>query len=150
MIIPNSKMVDSIVTNTFSPTPAMNVVITCGVSYESDLEHVEKVVLEISDDIIKEFEHTVTDSDPFFAFRAFGDSNVEFIVSITATSRAGSFIVGSELIKRIHKRFREEGIEINYPVTKLIPAHSNGAARHDLIEQAMIENQQASQGGQTG
>ncbi|MCH7800553.1 MAG: mechanosensitive ion channel family protein [Chloroflexi bacterium] len=150
VIIPNSKMVDSIVTNTFSPTPAMNVVITCGVSYESDLEHVEKVALEISDDIIKEFEHTVTDSDPFFAFRAFGDSNVEFIVSITATSRAGSFIVGSELIKRIHKRFREEGIEINYPVTKLIPAHSNGAARHDLLEQAMIENQQASQGGQTG
>jgi small-conductance mechanosensitive channel len=149
VIIPNSKMVDSIVTNTFSPTPAMNVVISCGVSYESDLENVEKVVLEISDDIVEEFEHTVTDSNPFFAFRTFGDSNIDFIVSITSTSRAGSFIVGSELIKRIHKRFREEGIEINYPVRKIIPAETNGTASHDLLEQAIVENQQASQGGQT-
>jgi small-conductance mechanosensitive channel len=150
VIIPNSKMVDSIVTNTFSPTPAMNVVITCGVSYESDLEHVEKVVLDISDDIVEEFEHTVTDSEPFFAFRSFGDSNIDFIVSITSTSRAGSFIVGSELIKRIHRRFREEGIEINYSVRKLISADTNGAANHDLLEQAIIENQQAGQGGQAG
>ncbi|MDP6455119.1 MAG: mechanosensitive ion channel family protein [SAR202 cluster bacterium] len=145
VIIPNSKMVDSIVTNTFSPTPAMNIVINCGVSYESDLEQVEKVVLEISNDIIEEFEHTVTDSEPFFGFRTFGDSNIDFFVSITATSRTGSFIVGSELIKRIHSRFKEEGIEINYPVRKLIPTESNGAANQDLLEQAIIENQQASQ-----
>ncbi len=145
VIIPNSKMVDTIVTNTFSPTPAMNVVITCGVSYESDLEQVESVVQRISDDIVEEFEFTVTGSEPFFAFRTFGDSNIDFIVSITCTSRAGSFVVGSELIKRIHKRFREEGIEINYPVRKLIAAESNGSGHDNLLEQAIIENEQSSQ-----
>mgnify|MGYP002528794031 CR=1 FL=1 len=72
------------------------------------------------------------------------------IVSITATSRAGSFIVGSELIKRIHKRFKEEGIEINYPVTKFIFAQSNGTAHQDILEQVMIGNQEANQGRQTG
>jgi small-conductance mechanosensitive channel len=42
VIIPNSKMADSIVTNYFSPTPAMNVIVTSGVSYDADLTHVGK------------------------------------------------------------------------------------------------------------
>ena len=37
VIIPNSRMAESIVTNYYSPTPAMNVVVTCGVSYEACL-----------------------------------------------------------------------------------------------------------------
>ena len=31
----------------------------------------------------------------------------------------------SELIKRLHKRFGEEGIEINYPVRKLVYPTAN-------------------------
>jgi hypothetical protein len=44
-----------------------------------------------------------------------------------------------------HKRFREEGIEINYPVRKLIAAESNGSGHDNLLEQAIIENEQSSQ-----
>ena len=133
-------MADTIVTNTFSPTPAMNVIITCGVSYESNLGQVEEVVLNISHDIIKEFEYTVTGTDPFFGFRSFGDSNIDFFISITCTSRVGSFIVGSELIKQIHKRFGEEGIEINYPVRKLISTENNDIPDNEILDQAITEN----------
>jgi len=34
--------------------------------------------------------------------------------------RNGTFILKSQLMKRIHSRFTAEGIEINYPVRKLI------------------------------
>ena len=32
----------------------------------------------------------------------------------------GTFKVKSEIMKRLHRRFREEGIEINYPMRNLI------------------------------
>ena len=127
VIIPNSKMVESIVTNYFSPSPSMNVVVNCGVSYESDLARVEEIVLEIANDVIRDVEQAVTGSEPFFGFSAFGDSNIDFYVFLLATDRTGTFIIASEVIKRIHRRFREEGIEINYPVRKLVPSSTNGA-----------------------
>ena len=47
-------MVDSIVTNYYSPSPAMNVIVNCGVSYEADLAHVERVVREVADVVVDE------------------------------------------------------------------------------------------------
>ena len=120
VIIPNSQMVNSIVTNYFSPTPAMNVVVTGGVSYESDLAHVEKVVLEVTGQVIAESQHSIKDVEPFFGFSEFGDSNIDFWIFFQATDRGASFSLKSEVIKRIHSRFNEEGIEINYPVRKLV------------------------------
>ncbi len=127
VIIPNSKMVESIVTNFFSPSPSMNVVVNCGVSYDSDLARVEEIVVEIATEVIKDVEQAVTDGEPFFGYSAFGDSNIDFFIFLQATDRTGTFIIASEVIKRIHERFRKEGIEINYPVRKLVPSSTNGA-----------------------
>ena len=128
VIIPNSKMVDSIVTNYYSPTPAMNVVVTCGVSYDADLAHVERVALEVAQQIVDESPHAIKDTDPFFGFSEFGDSNIDFWIFLQATDRFGTFILKSDLVKRIHARFNEEGIEINYPVRKLVYPTSDGRA----------------------
>lgn len=120
VIIPNSKMVDTIVTNYYSPTPAMNVIVDCGVSYDSDLKQVEEIVTEIAKDLVNSSPYAIADVDPFIGFSNFGDSNIDFFVFIQAKDRTESFILKSELIKRIHERFGEEKIEINYPVRKII------------------------------
>lgn len=120
VIIPNSRMAESIVTNYFSPTPAMNVIVTCGVSYESDLEQVENIALEEAEALVKESRHSIKDMDPFFGFSNFGDSNIDFFIFLQAVDRNGTFILKSQLMKRIHSRFTAEGIEINYPVRKLV------------------------------
>ena len=122
VIIPNSRMAESIVTNYFSPTPAMNVIVTCGVSYESDLEQVENIALEEAAALVKESTHSIKDMDPFFGFSNFGDSNIDFFIFLQAVDRNGTFILKSQLMKRIHSRFTAEGIEINYPVRKLVLA----------------------------
>ena len=127
VIIPNSKMVDSIVTNYYSPTPAMNVIVTCGVSYESDLAHVERIVLEVTNQVIQESDEVVKSTEPFIGFSEFGDSNIDFFVFLQAKDRIGSFLVKSQVIKRIHARFAEEGIDINYPVRRLVYPPGNGA-----------------------
>ena len=126
VIIPNSKMADSIVTNYFSPTPAMNVIVNCGVSYDSDLAHVERVVVEATKAVIDESDHAIRDVDPFFGFWEFGDSNIDFWLFFQAKDRNGTFVLKSEVIKRIHARFKDEGIEINYPVRKVVSPTSNG------------------------
>ena len=120
IIIPNSRMAESIVTNFFSPTPAMNVVVTCGVSYESNLHQVQEIALEEANALIEESEDAITETVPFFGFTNFGDSNIDFFIFLQAVDRGGTFKIKSELIKRIHTRFTEENIEINYPVRKLV------------------------------
>ena len=120
IIIPNSRMAESIVTNFFSPTPAMNVVVTCGVSYESNLHQVQEIALEEANALIEESEDAITETAPFFGFSNFGDSNIDFFIFLQAVDRGGTFKIKSELIKRIHTRFTDENIEINYPVRKLV------------------------------
>lgn len=135
VIIPNSRMVESIVTNYFSPTPAMNVVVTCGVSYDANLKDVERYALEEAQFVIDESDQAIKDVSPFFGFSNFGDSNIDFFVFLQAVDRSGTFKLKSELIKRIHERFNSEDIEINYPVRKLVfsdderPGRDNVTAR---------------------
>ena len=120
VIIPNSRMAESIVTNYFSPTPAMNVIVTCGVSYDANLEDVERFSLEEAEAVINDSDQAIKDVEPFFGFSNFGDSNIDFFVFLQAIDRTGTFTLKSELIKRIHERFNVEGIEINYPVRKIV------------------------------
>jgi small-conductance mechanosensitive channel len=125
VIIPNSKMADSIVTNFYSPTPAMNVIIQCGVSYEANLIMVEEYVLEEARNLIDNSVHANKNIAPFFSYSNFGDSNIDFIVFLQAKDRLGTFKIKSELIKKIHERFNKEGIDINYPVRKIMMGSDN-------------------------
>ena len=129
VIIPNSKMVDTILTNYYSPTPAMNVIVTCGVSYDSDLAHVERIAMGVATEVVKQSCHAIEDVEPVVRFSNFGDSNIDFFVFVQANDRTGSFVLKNEIIKRIHARFAEEGIEINYPVRKLVYPDDSGVSR---------------------
>ncbi|MDO8751165.1 MAG: mechanosensitive ion channel family protein [Dehalococcoidia bacterium] len=136
VLIPNNKLVDSIVTNYQSPTPALNVFISCGVSYQSDLNQVERTCLEVATQVIHDLPEAVVvkDYQPGIWFMAFGDSNINFSVVLRATNRVGSFQLTHEFIKRLHARFAQEGIEINYPVRKLVYATGDEAGgRKDAL-----------------
>ncbi|MCY3545230.1 MAG: mechanosensitive ion channel family protein [Chloroflexi bacterium] len=119
VIIPNSQMANSIVTNFYSPSPALDVLVYCGVSYDSDLALVERVTRDAAQELVDASEYAVK-GEPWFGFEEFGDSNISFWVFIRATDRIGSFFLTSDLVKVIHSRLTAEGIEINYPVRKLV------------------------------
>ncbi|MBH75342.1 MAG: hypothetical protein CL896_06100 [Dehalococcoidia bacterium] len=120
VIIPNSVLANTIVTNYQVPDPAINIVVKCGVSYESNLEQVERITLEVAQHVLETCPDSVTTMPPWFAFDEFGDSNIGFWILLQAKTRVGSFVVTNELIKQLHARFAKENIEINYPVRKLI------------------------------
>ncbi|HEU0022840.1 MAG TPA: mechanosensitive ion channel family protein [Dehalococcoidia bacterium] len=120
VIIPNSKLAESIITNYSAPTPVLTGSVECGVSYESKLEEVERISLEVARQVIAESPVGYKEFEPRVRFSSFGDSNINFRVVFQATDRVGSLEMQSLIIKRLHQRFTEEGIEINYPVRKLV------------------------------
>ena len=120
IMIPNSVLMDGVMTNYYSESREMAVRVECGISYDSDLERVETVCLEVANEVREDLEEAVDDFDSVVRFTAFGDSNIDFVVVMRAADRLASFVVKHELMKRLHARFRHEGIEINYPVRKLV------------------------------
>ena len=76
--------------------------------------------LEVTRSVIADNAEAVKSMEPWFGFDSFGDSNVNFWIFLQATDRVGSFVVSNDLIKRLHARFAAEGIEINYPVRKIV------------------------------
>ena len=119
VVVPNSKFAETIITNFQQPTNAVNVYFECGTSYDSDLYRVEEICLEVMDTIIDSHPMAIKEYGKYFAFDNFGDSNVNFWLFVQATDRLGSFVVQSDMMKLLHKRFQEEGIVINYPVRTL-------------------------------
>ena len=116
VIVPNSRFAETIITNFQGPVPAVNVYLTCGVSYDSDLLLVEQVCREIMDDLLESDSRAIKEYGNYFGFENFDDSNVGFYLFVQARDRLASFEVQSVLIQKVHQRFREEGIVINYPM----------------------------------
>lgn len=127
VVIPNSRLADTVITNYSDPTMEIGVIVSAGVSYNSNLAKVEEAAIAAANEIIHELPEAKKPFEPWFGFDEFGDSNINFWVWVEAIDRLGSFRVKSELIKRLHEKFSTLGIEINYPVRKLIfPTNNSG------------------------
>ena len=119
VVVPNARFAETIITNYQQPVPAVNVYVTCGVSYDSDLDLVEEVSREVMNDLVENDPNAIRSYGSWFAFDAFGESNVNFWLFLQSRDRLASFNLQSSLIKNLHRRFKEEDITINYPVRTL-------------------------------
>jgi small-conductance mechanosensitive channel len=120
VIIPNSKMAESVVTNFYSPETAINLIITSGVAYEENLENVESVVKATLKQLLNDSENVANNTEPRFGFSEFGDSNINFWIFMQAKDWPASFQLKSEIIKSVHSSFAKKGITINYPTRRII------------------------------
>jgi small-conductance mechanosensitive channel len=114
--VPNSLLASSIVKNFSMPRQALWVSIDVGVSYDSDLQHVERVTLEVARDVVGEVDGGVPGEEPVVRYHTFGDSSINFEVRIMVREFTSQPPVRHEFIKRLHRRFNEEGIEIPSPI----------------------------------
>ena len=142
VIVPNSKLADTILTNYFSPDSGMFIMLTGGVSYENDLAHVRRVVIDEIQKLVDESPYSVKDYKPWFGYEKFDESNVEFWIYYKAENLIGMFYLKSDGIERLHARFMKEGIKRNYPVRELMYPSPNG---HQLTGNPMdLQTQQQS------
>ncbi len=120
IVVPNAKLASSVVTNFHMPEIRMAVPVTVGVSYSSDLEKVERVTVEVAKAVMNEVEGGVPGYEPFLRFHTFGDSSINFTVYLQAQEYNDLYLVKHEFVKRLHKRYNEEGIEIPFPIRTIV------------------------------
>lgn len=116
VIIPNSRLADSIITNYSAPQQNMSVVVPVGVGYGSDLDKVEEITIDVAKHVLKKTTGADKEFDPFIRYNEFGDSNINFSVILRVNAFVDKYLVTHEFIKALKKRYDEEGIEIAWPV----------------------------------
>ncbi len=119
IIIPNSKLAGSTIINYALPENEMSILVQVGVDYSSDLEKVEKTTIDVARDVMKTVEGGVKDFEPFIRYHTFADSSVNFTVILRAQEFVSQYLLKHEFIKRLHKRYHQEGITIPFPIRTL-------------------------------
>ena len=112
MIVPNTKFIDSPVTNWTYGDPRVRFRIPVGVAYGSDLEKVRNALVEVA----RENSHVLPQPAPTVFLETFGESsiNLELVVwSKEMSYRPRRF--RSDLNFAIAQKLREAGIEIPWP-----------------------------------
>ncbi len=116
VIIPNSALAKSIVTNYYLPEKRMFVAIQVSVSYSSDPEKVEKILKEEAESCIGQVPGLLAEPEPSVRLiPGFGVSSLDFSLNCQVQEFTDQYLVQHELRKRILRRFAEEGIEIPFP-----------------------------------
>ncbi|MFD5268344.1 mechanosensitive ion channel family protein [Streptomyces sp. NPDC058335] len=145
VVIPNGQLAKSNMTNFMRPEQQLTILVQAGVAYDSDLEHVERVTCEVVTEVMTEITGAVPDHEPLVRFHTFGDSRIGFTVILGVGEFSDQFRIKHEFIKRLHRRYQDEGIRIPAPArtvalqqgTVVIPQQRTGddlappAALHD-------------------
>ncbi len=111
VIIPNSELISGTVTNLTLRNALGRITIPVGVSYGTDPEVVQKVLLECAAECKSVARHPA----PFVVFEDFGASSLDFSLRFFVSDVSSSLSSATEVRMSILKRFREHGIEIPFP-----------------------------------
>jgi small-conductance mechanosensitive channel len=112
VIVPNSEFTQKPVTNWTAEDRQIRFAIPVGVSYGSDPEKVQEILL----DVAAGHPDVLPDPKSDVIFRKFGDSSLDFELRVWTTRQVQTpQILKSELYFRIFRAFRENGVEIPFP-----------------------------------
>jgi MscS family membrane protein len=125
--IPNSIIANSKITNESAPVPNFRVRIPIGVAYGTDIDLLEKTLIEIAE----LNENIIPDPEPRVRFRQFGDYSLDFELLCWAKEPALRGLTVHQLNKAIYKKFNEVGIEIPFPQQDL---HIKGNPPQNLLK----------------
>jgi small-conductance mechanosensitive channel len=116
VIIPNKKLGDAIIINYHLPSTELTIELAVGVSYEHDPYQVEEILLDEGARAFGEVDGVLDDPPPVVRFKVFGDSSLNFKMFMSVQDFTFKFSAHHEMMKRIYRRFRQEGIEIPFPM----------------------------------
>jgi small-conductance mechanosensitive channel len=78
IVVPNAKLASAIVTNYNLPETDMAVLVDVGVSYDSDLERVERVTSEVARETMRDVPGGMPGFEPFIRYHTFSDFSINF------------------------------------------------------------------------
>ncbi len=116
VVIPNSKLAQSVVTNYSLPDRRMAVQIPVSVSYSSKPDTVVRVLTEEATKAVDEVPGLLAEPKAEVRFiPGFGESSLDFTLVCHVREFTDQYTAQHELRKRIFKRFQEEGIDMPFP-----------------------------------
>ncbi|QKW30438.1 mechanosensitive ion channel family protein [Streptomyces seoulensis] len=127
VVIPNGQLAKTNMTNFTRPEQRLTILVQAGVGYDSDLEHVERVTLEVVAEVMHEISGALPEHEPAIRFHTFGDSRIGFTVILGVGEFSDQYRIKHEFIKRLHRRYRDEGITIPAP-TRTVALHQGTVA----------------------
>jgi small-conductance mechanosensitive channel len=111
LIIPNSDFTSEKIKNLTRSDRQVRVLIPLGVSYESDPE----IVKQIAVDTALQHPMVLAEPTPGLGFRGFGDSSLDFNLSVSINQPELSGAVRSDLYYMLWKAFLKHEIELPFP-----------------------------------
>ena len=119
VIVPNSQLITEAVHNLTHYNDRYRLRIPVGVSYNSDVELVKKILLEVAHahpEIIKEPDPTIENvTAPFVRFVNFGESSLDFELLAWIPDCFQRFDIASDLHFMTWEKFKEYNIKIPFP-----------------------------------
>lgn len=119
VVVPNTKLSQSILTNYHLPDPELAVLVPVGVHYDSDLPRVELVTVEVAREVMKTVNGGVPAFEPFIRYHTFDESSINFTVILRGREFVDQFLLKHEFVKRLQARYAQEGIVIPFPIRTL-------------------------------
>ena len=119
ILVPNARLAAAVLTNYHEPQHGLRVPVEVGVSYDSDLDRVELVTVDVAREVMRDVAGGDPDFEPWVWFHTFGASSIEFTVFLRATEFAQQYPIRHAFVKRLQARYRKEGIEIPFPIQTL-------------------------------
>jgi small-conductance mechanosensitive channel len=111
IIVPNQEFVSASVINWSHGDTTVRMLVSVGVSYNSDLDTVIKALEEVADD----HPRVLKDPKPDVVFRGFGDSAWDLDLRCWIAEPRGYYTIQSDLNCAIVRVFRKYNVEIPFP-----------------------------------
>jgi small-conductance mechanosensitive channel len=115
IIVPNSELVSSTVTNWMHKNRLGRIIVPVGVAYRSDPEQVREILLACA----RDHPAVVRFPEPFVVFSDFGPSALQFELRAFLADITTGLQARTELRLAILKAFRAAGIEIPFPQSQV-------------------------------
>ena len=116
VVLPNKRVAESVITNYDLGETRMAVLIHVGVDYDSDPDHVERVLGDEATRAAAEVPGLLADPPPLARLiPGFGDYSLDFTLVCHVQRFVDQFHVQHELRKRLLRRLRAEGITMPLP-----------------------------------
>lgn len=123
IIVPNSRLASAIFTNYHLPEKIITLTMDIGIGYDSDLEQVERVTVEVAKEVMAEIAPELGEFEPNIRFHSFNDFSIDFKLYMRVNEYFDQRIGRHLLIKKLHKRYQQEGIQIPFPIRDVYVQH---------------------------
>ncbi len=127
VVIPNKTIAGANITNFSLPTRSLNISVPVGVAYDSDLALVERVTIETAKEVLARVDNN-PNAKPLVRYTKFNDSSIDFAVILPSSQFDQQGLIIHDFIKALTDRYRIEGIDIPYPIRRVIQEQEDAPA----------------------